>query len=355
MLPASLAVRCTTRNVLTRSYPEIIYPHDSEHECDRTIGSFGHQSEITREQLPRLPLPPGRHSWHPMRYGSSRVSTSGLSAGHLMTTMKYSDRHLAGLSARPPGPRRTHRRGLSRLRDRPQLRLRLRANKLPSPNHCGESRDVLLVFKNLSRSLADTEKKQQKRKQQRKEAFAHHPARDTLKKKERKQTSQGRDGRTARRHHTGNFAFFSVQVQEHLEHLECKVTAHPGPGSCHGFFFSSLRVHHCVCHDPLHGDAPPLVCRPQGRRRWRRRCRRGLLRHACCRVSEQGRRLRRDPKLDICNQRLLHGYAREVHEAQRVHLLLPRRVGPREALLGRLPREGARRDRPSDGGRRERT
>ena len=116
--------------------------------------------------------------------------------------MKYSDRHLAGLSARPPGPRRTHRRGLSRLRDQPQLRLRLRANKLPSPNHCGESRDFLLVFKNLSRSLADTEKKQQKRKQQRKEAFAHHPARDTLKKKERKQTTQGRDGRTARRHHT---------------------------------------------------------------------------------------------------------------------------------------------------------
>ena len=39
------------------------------------------------------------------------------------------------------------RRGLSRLRDRPQLRLR--ANKLPSPNHC-ESRDFLLVNKNLS-------------------------------------------------------------------------------------------------------------------------------------------------------------------------------------------------------------
>ena len=48
--------------------------------------------------------------------------------------MKYSDRHLAGLSAR---------RGLSRLRDRPQLRLR--ADKLPSPNHC-DSRDFLLVF-----------------------------------------------------------------------------------------------------------------------------------------------------------------------------------------------------------------
>ncbi|EOD03674.1 hypothetical protein EMIHUDRAFT_372704, partial [Emiliania huxleyi CCMP1516] len=111
------------KDVLTRSYPEIIYPHDSEHECDRTIGSFGHQSEITREQLPRLPLPPGIRGilW----VVQCRVSTSGLSAGHLMTTMKYSDRHLAGLSARPPRPRRTHRRGLSRLRDRPQLRLRL--------------------------------------------------------------------------------------------------------------------------------------------------------------------------------------------------------------------------------------
>ena len=64
--------------------------------------------------------------------------------------MKYSDRHLAGLSAGPPRPRRTHRRGLSRLRDRPQLRLR--ANKLPSPNHC-ERRDFLLVFKNLSRDF----------------------------------------------------------------------------------------------------------------------------------------------------------------------------------------------------------
>ena len=51
--------------------------------------------------------------------------------------------------AKAPRPRRTHRRGLSRLRDRPQLRLR--ADKLPSPNHC-ESRDFLLVFKNLSLS-----------------------------------------------------------------------------------------------------------------------------------------------------------------------------------------------------------
>ena len=55
MLPASLAVRCTNKEVLTRFYLEFFYPHDSERECDRTIGSFSHQSEITREQL-SLPL-----------------------------------------------------------------------------------------------------------------------------------------------------------------------------------------------------------------------------------------------------------------------------------------------------------
>ena len=56
--------------------------------------------------------------------------------------------HLAGLSARPD---RVELIGAGSLgygvRDRPQLRLR--ANKLPSPNHC-VSRDFLLVFKNLS-------------------------------------------------------------------------------------------------------------------------------------------------------------------------------------------------------------
>ena len=51
------------KEVLTRCLPAIFYPYDSEHECDRTIGSFSHQSEITREQL-SLPLasppsPPG--------------------------------------------------------------------------------------------------------------------------------------------------------------------------------------------------------------------------------------------------------------------------------------------------------
>ena len=140
------------KEVLTRSYRAIFYPYDSEHECDRTIGSFSHQSEITREQL-SLPLasppsPPGIRGilWVVQSIDLWLVSrpTEG--------TMKYSDRHLAGLSVRKaPRPRRTHRRGLSRLRDRPQLRLR--ANKLPSPNHC-ESRDFLLVNKNLSLSLS---------------------------------------------------------------------------------------------------------------------------------------------------------------------------------------------------------
>ncbi|EOD06305.1 hypothetical protein EMIHUDRAFT_372311, partial [Emiliania huxleyi CCMP1516] len=58
----------------------------------RTIGSFGHQSEITREQL-SLPL-------------ASPPSPSGI-RGILWVVQSidlwlYTDRHLAGLSARPP-------------------------------------------------------------------------------------------------------------------------------------------------------------------------------------------------------------------------------------------------------------
>ncbi|EOD34814.1 hypothetical protein EMIHUDRAFT_363254 [Emiliania huxleyi CCMP1516] len=85
------------KEVLTRFLLEFFYPHDSERECDRTIGSFGHQSEITREQL-SLPLasppsPPGtRHSWHPMGRPEYRPLAHEV----------QSDRHLAGLSARPP-------------------------------------------------------------------------------------------------------------------------------------------------------------------------------------------------------------------------------------------------------------
>ena len=78
------------------------YPHDSEREFDRTIGSFSHQSEITREQL-SLPLasPPSPSGirgilWVVQSIDLWRVSQS------LDDTMKYSDRHLAGLSAGPP-------------------------------------------------------------------------------------------------------------------------------------------------------------------------------------------------------------------------------------------------------------
>ena len=101
MLPASLAVRCT-KEVLTRFLLEFFYPHDSERECDRTIGSFGHQTEITREQL-SLPLasppsPPGIRGilWVVQSIDLWLVSRS------LDDTMKYSDRQLAGLSAGPP-------------------------------------------------------------------------------------------------------------------------------------------------------------------------------------------------------------------------------------------------------------
>merc|ERR1712127_1024277 len=139
------------KDVLTRFYLEFFYPRDPTNECDRTIGSFGHQSEITREQL-SLPLasPPSPSGIRGIRWVAQSIDLWRVSQPHFEGAMKYSDRQLAGLSAGPPRPRRTHRRGLSRLRDRPQLRLR--ANKLPSPNHC-ESRDFLLVFKNLSLSL----------------------------------------------------------------------------------------------------------------------------------------------------------------------------------------------------------
>ena len=54
----------------------------------------------------------------------------------------------------------------------------------------------------------------------------------------------------------------------------------------------------------------------------------------------------------IRDQRLLHGHAREVHQAGHLHLLLPGRVGPGAALVGGLPRQGARCDGPSEGRRR---
>merc|ERR1711998_331164 len=86
-----------------------------------------------------------RHSWHPM--GRPEYRPLACQPRSLDDPLEVQRSPSRWPLRRPPRPRRTHRRGLSRLRDRPQLRLR--ANKLPSPNHC-ESRDFLLVFKNLS-------------------------------------------------------------------------------------------------------------------------------------------------------------------------------------------------------------
>ena len=69
----------------------------------RRRGSFGHQSEITREQL-SLPLasPPSPSGIRGILWVVQSIDLWLVSRGHLMTPMKYSDRHLAGLSARPP-------------------------------------------------------------------------------------------------------------------------------------------------------------------------------------------------------------------------------------------------------------
>ena len=86
-----------------KSRNQFFYPHDSEHECDRTIGSFSHQSGITREQL-SLPLasPPSPSGIRGIRWVAQSIDLWLVSRGHLMTPMKYSDRHLAGLFAGPP-------------------------------------------------------------------------------------------------------------------------------------------------------------------------------------------------------------------------------------------------------------
>ena len=77
----------------------------TERECDRTIGSFSHQSEITREQL-SLPLasPPSPSGIRGILWVVQSIDLWLVSRGHLMTPMKYMycDRHPAGLSARPP-------------------------------------------------------------------------------------------------------------------------------------------------------------------------------------------------------------------------------------------------------------
>ena len=85
------------------NYYDLPHTQEEERECDRTIGSFGHQSEITREQL-SLPLasPPSPSGIRGILWVVQSIDLWLVSRGHLMTPMKYSDRHLAGLSARPP-------------------------------------------------------------------------------------------------------------------------------------------------------------------------------------------------------------------------------------------------------------
>ena len=91
------------KEVLTRFYLEFFYPHDSEHECDRTIGSFSHQSEITREQL-SLPLasPPSPSGIRGILWVVQSIDLWRVSQPHFEGAMKYSDRQLASLSAGPP-------------------------------------------------------------------------------------------------------------------------------------------------------------------------------------------------------------------------------------------------------------
>ena len=91
------------KDVLTRFYLEFFYARDPTNECDRTIGSFSHQSVITREQL-SLPLasPPSPSGIRGIRWVAQSIDLWLVSRGHLMTPLKYSDRHLAVLFAGPP-------------------------------------------------------------------------------------------------------------------------------------------------------------------------------------------------------------------------------------------------------------
>ena len=71
------------KDVLTRFYLEFFYPRDPTNECDRTIGSFGHQSGITREQL-SLPLasPPSPSGIRGIRWVAQSIDLWLVSRGH---------------------------------------------------------------------------------------------------------------------------------------------------------------------------------------------------------------------------------------------------------------------------------
>ena len=79
------------KEVLTRFHLEFFYPHDSERECDRTIGSFSHQSEITREQL-SLPLasPPSPSGIRGILWVVQSIDLWLVSQPHFEGAMKYS-------------------------------------------------------------------------------------------------------------------------------------------------------------------------------------------------------------------------------------------------------------------------
>ena len=78
------------KEVLTRFYLEFFYPHDSERECDRAIGSFSHQSEITREQL-SLPLasPPSPSGIRGILWVVQSIDLWRVSQPHFEGAMKY--------------------------------------------------------------------------------------------------------------------------------------------------------------------------------------------------------------------------------------------------------------------------
>ncbi|EOD05331.1 hypothetical protein EMIHUDRAFT_351039, partial [Emiliania huxleyi CCMP1516] len=90
------------KDVLTRFYLEFFYPHDSEHEYHPRAAEPASPSGLASLSFTLQAFVAS--------YGSSRVSTSGESASPTPSAphfvfegaMKYSDRHLAGLSAGPP-------------------------------------------------------------------------------------------------------------------------------------------------------------------------------------------------------------------------------------------------------------
>ena len=91
------------KEVLTRFLLEFFYPHDSERECDRTIGSFSHQSEITREQL-SLPLasPPSPSGIRGILWVVQSIDLWRVSQPHFEGAMKY--RAIATSLASPQAP-----------------------------------------------------------------------------------------------------------------------------------------------------------------------------------------------------------------------------------------------------------